>query len=131
MADIEFTEIEDGKMLHGKDGYPALADFIATDPDGGTFVFRRFGNLTARRLLNLETELTVMEQRQTALEKEAENSKDHELHSSLRDWKTLSRNPNSKDNITARKRLADEINEKLDEYRTSDCSSLLCGNALI
>lgn len=43
------------------DGYPALATFIARDPDGETFIFRKFAGLTARRLLQLESELIELE----------------------------------------------------------------------
>jgi hypothetical protein len=44
-----------------RDGYPALADFIAQDPDHETFVFRRFKGLSARNILNLQGELIALE----------------------------------------------------------------------
>jgi hypothetical protein len=67
------------------DGTPALADFLAQDPDHETYVFRKFKKLAVRNVLYLQGELT-------ALEREAAKSDDPEVHLSMRSWKTLDEN---------------------------------------
>lgn len=66
-----------------QDGYPALADFVAQDPDQETFVFRRFESLSARNILNLQGELIKLGDNIAALEREAADSVDPELHLSI------------------------------------------------
>jgi hypothetical protein len=46
------------------DGYPSLAEFIASDPDHTSLVFRRFDKLAARNLLYLQSELAELEAKQ-------------------------------------------------------------------
>jgi hypothetical protein len=46
------------------DGYPSLAEDIASDPDRTTLVFRRFDKLAVRNLLYLQSELVELEARQ-------------------------------------------------------------------
>jgi len=43
------------------DGFPSLANFIASDTDRTSLVFRRFDKLAARNLLYLQSELTELE----------------------------------------------------------------------
>lgn len=43
------------------DGFPALANFIASDPDRSTFIYKRFDRLAARNLLILQDELAKMQ----------------------------------------------------------------------
>lgn len=43
------------------DGFPALASFIASDPDRSTFIYKRFDRLAARNLLILQDELAEMQ----------------------------------------------------------------------
>jgi hypothetical protein len=70
------------------DGYPALADFLAQDPDHETFVFRKFKKLAVRNALYLQGELTALEEEVETLAK----SDDPEVHLSMRSWKTLDEN---------------------------------------
>jgi hypothetical protein len=74
------------------DGYPALADFLAQDPDHETFVFRKFKKLAVRNALYLQGELTALEEEVETLEREAAKSDDPEVHLSMRSWKTLDEN---------------------------------------
>ena len=53
-----------------RDGFPAVADWIARDPDNETFIFRRFDELSVRNLLNLQSELIELETRLRALDEE-------------------------------------------------------------
>lgn len=43
------------------DGYRAIADLISSDPDGETYIFRKFAKLTARKLLYPESELIELD----------------------------------------------------------------------
>lgn len=48
------------------EGYPALCRYIASDNDG--FVFRRFGKLNARVLLNLQNQIEIEERNLESLD---------------------------------------------------------------
>ena len=101
-----------------QDGYPALADFIAQDPDHETFVFRRFKSLGARNILNLQGELIALEDGIAALEREAADSVDPELHLSMRSWEVFDENSrkHGRDLEQKRKALASALEEKLKKY---------------
>lgn len=101
-----------------RDGYPALADFVAQDFDDETFVFRRFKNLAARNILHLQGELMKLEQDAQILDREAAASCDHELHSSMRSWKVLDENARDPTREHERKRmeLAVVLEVKLRKY---------------
>ena len=74
------------------DGHPALADFLAQDPDHETYVFRKFKKLAVRNVLYLQGELTALEEEVETLEREAAKSDDPEVHLSMRSWKSLDEN---------------------------------------
>ena len=74
------------------DGHPALADFLAQDPDHETYVFRKFKKLAVRNVLYLQGELTALEEEVETLEREAAKSDDPEVHLSMRSWKTRDEN---------------------------------------
>lgn len=74
------------------DGHPALADFLAQDPDHETYVFRKFKKLAVRNVLYLQGELTALEDEVETLEREAAKSDDPEVHLSMRSWKALDEN---------------------------------------
>lgn len=74
------------------DGHPALADFLAQDPDRETYVFRKFKKLAVRNVLYLQGELTALEDEVETLEREAAKSDDPEVHLSMRSWKALDEN---------------------------------------
>jgi len=101
-----------------QDGYPALADFIAQDPDHETFVFRRFKALSARNILNLQGELIKLEDDIAALEREAADSVDPELYLSMRSWAVFDENSGKtgRDLERKQKALASALEEKLKKY---------------
>lgn len=99
------------------DGYPAVADFIAKDPDGETYLFRRFANLTARKLLHQESALIELERRQDELDRKAAVSTDPDLRSSMRSWITLEKNAKTRPEEKERLELANEIDIQLTRYR--------------
>jgi hypothetical protein len=100
------------------DGYPSLADFIAQDPDHETFVFRRFKQLGARNLLDLQGELIKLEEDIAAVEQEAADSVDPELHLSMRSWTILDENSRrpGRDLESKQRELASALSETLKKY---------------
>lgn len=99
-------------------GYPALADFIAQDPDHETYVFRKFKRLGTRNILHLQGELIKIEDELDALEREAAKSRDPELHLSMRSWKALYDNSRKPDRDIERKQhdLTEALDAKLKTY---------------
>ena len=56
---VQFAQhVELGQL---RDGYPALAKWIARDPDNETLIFRRFDRLAARNILHLQAQLIALE----------------------------------------------------------------------
>jgi hypothetical protein len=95
------------------DGYPALADFLAQDPDHETYVFRKFKKLAVRNVLYLQGELTALEEEVEILEQEAAKNTDPETHLSMRSWRVLDEN--------ARKPGRNDLERRLQELmRTLD-----------
>ena len=114
------SQLEKGcqpKLFRHQDGYPAIADFISSDADGETFVFRKFANLSARRLLHLESELVELEDQQRALDEKAASSTDPTLRLSLRSWSALTRSARTRPEERERFELARQIDVKLQQYR--------------
>jgi hypothetical protein len=71
------------------DGYPALARWMAQDPDNETLIFRKFDSLSTRNLLYLQAELVEIERRVFDLESQIPESRDVTLMESLRRWETF------------------------------------------
>lgn len=98
-------------------GYPSLAAFVASDSYHDTAIFRRFNRLSARNLLQLQSDLMELEAQQDALDEE-------DLHASTRDkegardWQILKAKAGEMDNSREKERLrvALEIRGKLREY---------------
>lgn len=114
-------DIELGRL---RDGYPALADWIARDPDNETFVFRKFDRLGARNILHLQAKLTALENEIDQQDKEARQSNDFEARQSSRRWETLMKNAEHA-NRPEKKRIEklDELRGVLREYCSSYSSS--------
>jgi hypothetical protein len=111
------------------DGYPALADFLAQDPDHETYVFRKFKKLAVRNVLYLQGELTALEEEVETLEQEAAKSTDPELHLSMRSWKTLDENARRPGPPGCDKSLEcrlQQINGSLDGKLKTYCSLKFC-----
>ena len=100
-------------------GYPSLAAFIASDCDRSTAIYRRFGRLSARNLLYLQSELVELEARQDALD--AEDSRGTlEDKKSARDWQTLQERAAEPGNTREKERVEvfEEVRKKIKNYRT-------------
>lgn len=91
-------------------GYPSVAAFIASSPD--LAVFRKFGQLNARNLLYLQTELIVLESKLEALDREdLTNAGEVDWR---RSWESVLRG--QKEDDDRRRKLVSDIREKLKEY---------------
>lgn len=101
-----------------RDGYPAVAAWISRDPDHETYVFRRFDRLSARTLLYLQSELTDLEAKLEAFDRETTASNDMELKQSARKWETFAANvERRRPQEIERMRLVQNIEVKLKKYR--------------
>jgi hypothetical protein len=103
-----------------RDGYRAVAAWIARDPDNETFIYRRFDQLSARNLLYLQSELLALERRLEQLDTETAKSADMELKDSARRWEIFSKNAENRVEERARMDLVFEIRAKIKEYRKSE-----------
>lgn len=111
-------------------GYPAVAKFIAQDPDHETFVFHRFDLLTARNLLNLQSELVALQQDLVALDKEANSGSDPDLALSLRSWRIMEDKAQSNDKVRESLNLAIKLEHKLKKYREFLCQHTCASSKL-
>lgn len=99
-----------------RDGYPALAEWVARDPDHETFVFRRFDRLAARNLLNLQSELVAIEDKLDRMDEDSRLRRDV----GLRCWETFAEEVEDQDNhghAKERRRLYDELERRVKDYR--------------
>ena len=103
-------------------GYPSLANFIASDHDKSTAIFRRFDRLSARNLLYLQSELVQLEARQARYDAE-DLERATEEKTSARDWDVFQAKAEEHGNVKEKERMALvlEIRAKIKEY-----SGLLC-----
>lgn len=98
-------------------GYPSLAAFIASDSYHSTAIFRRFHRLSARNLLQLQSDLVKLEVQQDALDGEDLQASTHDK-AGARDWQILKTRAGETNNLREKERLrvALEIRSKLREY---------------
>jgi uncharacterized protein DUF6594 len=103
---------------HVRDGYPALAAWIARDPDNEAFVFRKFNRLGARNLLHKQSQLIALEHEIDKLDDEARRQTDFEARQSSRRWETLVQRAKDGMELEGRRlEKAEELETKLIEYR--------------
>jgi hypothetical protein len=108
------TDLELGQL---RDGYPALASWIAQDPDNETFIFRKFDKLAARNILHLQAQLFAIERELEDLDDDLRRSNDLEALQSLRRWETLvehGRDPNKTESKLVQK--LQDLKALLKEY---------------
>lgn len=75
------------KSIHG---YPSFADFISSDPDRRTVMYRRFDFLSARNLLYFQSELSELEAQLFAFDREDfQKAKGSDFDESRGDWNML------------------------------------------
>jgi hypothetical protein len=83
---VEYVETE---LDTYDDGYPALARWMAQDPDNETLIFRKFDSLSTRNLLYLQAELFDIERRMFEIERQIPASRNVTLIESARRWETF------------------------------------------
>ena len=96
------------------DGYPSFAEFIARDSDAA--IYRRYGHLSARNLLYMQSELYELELELQQLDTEDANKVDNDdAQKTARDWRYYSDEANER----SRKHrvLQNKIRIKIKEYR--------------
>ncbi|KAL3490637.1 hypothetical protein BJX62DRAFT_251850 [Aspergillus germanicus] len=108
----EKKDIEEGRI---RDGYPALSSWLSRDPDDEGFIFRRFSRLSARNLLNLQSQLISIEKELEDLDRESRQTQDV----GLRRWETFENQLKDASNKLAqrRKKLYDELEDKMKNYQ--------------
>ncbi|KAF2493057.1 hypothetical protein BU16DRAFT_551692 [Lophium mytilinum] len=111
------ADIELGRLLStNRDGYRAVAAWIARDPDNETFIYRRFDQLSARNLLYLQSELLALEQRLAQLDAHVASTGDLDFKDSARRWEAFSKNAKSRDEEREMMDIVIQIREKVKEY---------------
>jgi hypothetical protein len=100
-------------------GFPQLSEFVSQDPDHETYVFRSFSKLAARTLLQLQSELSLLEQEQERLD-EASKSRDNvQVQRMMIFWQSTERwekDGVQDESVKRRIELADEIAAKIERY---------------
>jgi hypothetical protein len=106
-------------------GFPRVAEKLASDPDRTTTIFRRFDRLSARNLLLLETELAELEAEQDRLDCEDKKLISMEIRKCHSDWTIFEALGTEKDahgtptnpGQAKKFKLAMKIREKIKDYR--------------
>jgi len=115
---MDAEDVERGLL---SDGYPALSDWIAADPDNEGFMFRKFDRVSSRNILALQCEMLELEARLNRFDDEAYRGDDVDLIVSLREWETFVRNAQDCNRPEhERMKLLKEIRAKVKEYRTTN-----------
>lgn len=110
-------EIELGLRQYG---YPALARWMAKDPDSETFIYRKFDQLSARNLLFLQCQLIELEEKLKKLDVEIRCSREPDLIKSQVRWETFVEKSEEEDGPVRRvMEVQVEVQKKLKEYRKS------------
>ena len=97
--------------------FPSLAGFIASDEDKSPSIYRRFERLSARNLLQFQSELIELEAQQDENDAKIAGL-GVDAKKSLRNWSVLRKQASQSNNVNDVKALflAKEIREKLKEY---------------
>lgn len=110
------------------DGFPALASFIASDPDHSTFIYKRFDRLASRNLLILQSELAEMQSQLDAFDQEdwaRYQSRGPGYQTALNDLQSWEAYKATHGSNSARLNLVNEIRRTMKEYREQIHSSIL------
>ncbi|KAL3475864.1 hypothetical protein BJX99DRAFT_228755 [Aspergillus californicus] len=112
-------------------GFPSLADFIASDHDHSTFIYKRFDRLSARNLLYMQSELAELEALQDQYDQCDFRARSGDANAGRRDWRTFNERANDADgrfpDDERQMKLTLEIRQKLKEYK----EALLLDSALL
>ena len=122
MSDDEEKRQEQFELV----GFAGVADFIASDKEHSTSIYRQFQKIAARNILYLQSELRELELRQEEFDRDDANG-DLDATQAAMDWQEFCHRARDPDDDRARERmqLVKDIREKVKEYRKSSRSSRL------
>ncbi|KAG7287643.1 hypothetical protein NEMBOFW57_007156 [Staphylotrichum longicolle] len=104
-------------MSSSSDGFAAVAEWIALDPDNEPFIFRKFDRLAARNLLYLQAQIIMLEQELEKLDQDVAQSDDMSLKDAARRWEQLvKQNAEGQEHAQRQVKLIAEIKHALKEY---------------
>jgi hypothetical protein len=106
------------KEQHNISGFPSLANFIASDRDRTTLIYKRFDELAARNLLYLQSELAELQAKQREYD-EQDFRGDLDTKQCARNYAEFQKQSEaggSEDQIKRRKLML-RVRETLKEYR--------------
>jgi hypothetical protein len=99
------------------EGFAAVAEWMARDPDSETFIFRKFDKLAARNLLFLQARIMSLEKQLKALDKEISNTTDMILKDAARTWEVLvEQDSQGQEHAQRYMKLVVQIKQALKEY---------------
>jgi len=103
----------------GVKGFPLLADFIASDPDKTTLIFKRFDRLAARNLLHLQSELARLQDALDLLDEQSRKEEGDVVKNKyyLRNWDKFVVAAESAGQEHHRLKLVKTIQDTLQDYR--------------
>ncbi|KAF7189846.1 hypothetical protein HII31_08953 [Pseudocercospora fuligena] len=114
----QHADVEQAVQTPAERGLPALAAFLAGDPDSETYIFRKFSVLTARHLVHLQCELLELEQQLKSLDDDLNTKGDLQATLSFRDWDEFIANAEDQSRGEWKlNQLVQKIGHKLEEYR--------------
>jgi hypothetical protein len=116
MEDIGMNITKEPTTILHATGFAAAAEFLASDADRESFIFRKFSRLAARNLLDMQNELKYLEREQEKLDREVTLSKDDVLCSAARNYDDFMENLASHQGLQKRKDLQNEIDCRLEKY---------------
>ena len=119
MSDDEEKRQEQFELV----GFAGVADFIASDKEHSTSIYRQFQKIAARNILYLQSELRELELRQEEFDRD-DAAGDLDAIQAAVDWQEFcdrARDPND-ERAKERMQLVKEIREKVKEYRMSSPS---------
>jgi hypothetical protein len=114
--DTTTSKAEVGQIPEGfRDGYPALAKWMAYDPDSESLIFRKFDQLAVRNMLHLQSQCLDLEAELECFDNEARGSEILSLsrHETFVGNAKVSTNEREQ----LRMKFMDALDDKMKKYR--------------
>ena len=106
--------------IEKKEGFAHVAQWLSRDTDNATLIYRKFGELSTRNLLYLQTELAILEKNLGDIDRVDAKSEDVNVKDIASAWEALLDSQAAGDQRAAtRLELIGNIRHKLKEYRMS------------
>lgn len=116
LFDIEMNA--DQAAIRPSLGFATLSSWIVSDRDQELLVFRKFGEISARNLLYLQSELLSIEARLRAWDEKVQGSNDTTLEEVAETWEMMIEQANEgKPEAKALLELVSQLRVKIKEYR--------------